>query len=77
MDRFDAMQAFVRVVETWPSVKAVAGSNGCHVSAKVDARNGWLIASAAIDNLGKGASGAAVQNLNLMLGVAADTSLAA
>ena len=29
------------------------------------------------DNLGKGASGAAVQNLNLMLGVKADTSLAA
>ncbi|MDB5538294.1 MAG: N-acetyl-gamma-glutamyl-phosphate reductase [Devosia sp.] len=32
---------------------------------------------AVYDNLGKGASGAAVQNLNLMLGVAADTSLAA
>ena len=32
---------------------------------------------AVYDNLGKGASGAAVQNLNLMLGVAADTGLAA
>ena len=32
---------------------------------------------AVYDNLGKGASGAAVQNLNLMLGIAADTSLAA
>ena len=32
---------------------------------------------ALLDNLGKGASGAAVQNLNLMLGVKADTSLAA
>ena len=32
---------------------------------------------AVYDNLGKGASGAAVQNLNLMLGVKADTSLAA
>ncbi len=32
---------------------------------------------AVCDNLGKNASGAAVQNLNLMLGVAADTSLAA
>ncbi len=32
---------------------------------------------AVYDNLGKGASGAAVQNLNLMLGVAEDTSLAA
>lgn len=41
-----------------------------------DAR-GQAVLIAVYDNLGKGASGAAVQNLNLMLGVAADTSLAA
>ncbi len=39
--------------------------------------NGQAVLMAMYDNLGKGASGAAVQNLNLMLGVAADTSLAA
>ncbi|HEY9010108.1 MAG TPA: N-acetyl-gamma-glutamyl-phosphate reductase [Devosia sp.] len=38
---------------------------------------GQAVLVAVYDNLGKGASGAAVQNLNLMLGVAADTSLAA
>jgi len=38
---------------------------------------GQAVLLAVYDNLGKGASGAAVQNLNLMLGVAADTSLAA
>ena len=46
-----------------------------HVFAN-DAR-GQAVIAAVYDNLGKGASGAAVQNLNLMLGVAADTSLAA
>ena len=46
-----------------------------HVFANDDKRQAALVA--VYDNLGKGASGAAVQNLNLMLGVAADTSLAA
>ncbi len=46
-----------------------------HVFAS-DAKRQAVLA-AVYDNLGKGASGAAVQNLNLMLGVAADTSLAA
>ncbi len=46
-----------------------------HVFANDDKQQAALVA--VYDNLGKGASGAAVQNLNLMLGVAADTSLAA
>lgn len=46
-----------------------------HVFANDKSAQAALIA--VYDNLGKGASGAAVQNLNLMLGVAADTSLAA
>ena len=46
-----------------------------HVFANDDRQQAVL--TAVYDNLGKGASGAAVQNLNLMLGVAADTSLAA
>jgi len=35
----------------------------------VDARTGWLVCSAAIDNLGKGAAGQALQNANLALGL--------
>lgn len=46
-----------------------------HVFANDDRHQALLVA--VYDNLGKGASGAAVQNLNLMLGVAANTSLAA
>ena len=62
-------EPFVSVARGWPETKAVAGSNHAHVSARVDARGGWLIASAAIDNLGKGAAGQAVQNANVALGL--------
>jgi N-acetyl-gamma-glutamyl-phosphate reductase len=64
-----AGERFVRVVEGWPGTKAVAGSNGAIVSARVDARTGFLIAACAIDNLGKGAAGQAIQNANLALGL--------
>ncbi len=46
----------------------MAGSNGCRVSAVLDERTGRLTVTSAIDNLGKGAAGQALQNINLMLG---------
>ena len=61
-------EPFVHVVSEWPQTKAVAGSNRALVSARVDSRAGFLVASAAIDNLGKGAAGQAIQNANLALG---------
>lgn len=63
-------EPFVRVlpVGTYPQTKAVLGSNYCDVGLEVDARTRRIVAMAAIDNLGKGAAGAAVQNLNLMFG---------
>ena len=45
------------------------GSNRCFVAYTVDKRTGRVIAQAAIDNLVKGASGQAVQNMNLMFGL--------
>jgi N-acetyl-gamma-glutamyl-phosphate reductase len=66
---------FVAPGESWPATKWVSGSNAALVSARVDARNGWLIASAAIDNLGKGAAGQAVQNANVALGLDESTGL--
>jgi N-acetyl-gamma-glutamyl-phosphate reductase len=62
-------EPFIHVIAEWPATKAVAGGNGALVSARVDERAGWVVASAAIDNLGKGAAGQAVQNLNLALGL--------
>ncbi|HVM36221.1 MAG TPA: N-acetyl-gamma-glutamyl-phosphate reductase [Actinomycetota bacterium] len=62
-------EPFVDVIPTWPQTKAVAGTNRAHVSARVDRRAGYLISSAAIDNLGKGAAGQALQNANVALGI--------
>ena len=54
---------------SWPATGAVAGSNGAHLQAAADPRSGRATVVAAIDNLGKGAAGQAVQNANLMLGL--------
>jgi N-acetyl-gamma-glutamyl-phosphate reductase len=64
-----ANEPFVVVTDEWPATKAVAGTNRALVSARVDARSGWLVCSAAIDNLGKGAAGQALQNANIALGL--------
>lgn len=64
-----AAEPFVRVLDTLPETKYTSGSNACHVSYRVDERTDRIIAVAAIDNLGKGAAGQAIQNANLMLGL--------
>lgn len=53
----------------WPQTKAVVGSNAVHVQVTVDETAGRLIAVAAVDNLTKGTGGAAVQCMNLALGL--------
>lgn len=53
----------------WPSTAAVLGANTAHVQVAVDERAGRVVAVAAIDNLGKGTAGAAVQSANLALGL--------
>jgi N-acetyl-gamma-glutamyl-phosphate reductase len=54
---------------SFPHTKALAGSNGCQLSAVVDPRTGRVLVTSAIDNLGKGAAGQALQNANLLLGL--------
>jgi N-acetyl-gamma-glutamyl-phosphate reductase len=68
-DRYGA-EPFIRVLGhgTLPETHRVAGTNVAEITARADARTGRAIALAAIDNLGKGAAGQAVQNANLMLG---------
>lgn len=62
-----AAEPFVRVLGAdLPQTKATSGSNFCDVAVRVDARAGTVIAMAALDNLVKGASGQAVQNMNVM-----------
>jgi N-acetyl-gamma-glutamyl-phosphate reductase len=52
-----------------PHTAATAGSNSAHLHAAVDVSSGRVIVTSAIDNLGKGAAGQAVQNANLMFGL--------
>ncbi|KWV33125.1 N-acetyl-gamma-glutamyl-phosphate reductase [Micromonospora rifamycinica] len=59
----------------WPHTAATAGANSCHLQATVDVDSGRVIVVSAIDNLGKGAAGQAVQNANLMLGLPETTGL--
>jgi N-acetyl-gamma-glutamyl-phosphate reductase len=62
---------FVHVLPegAWPHTAATLGSNACHLQATVDIDSGRVIVTSAIDNLGKGAAGQAVQCANLMFGL--------
>lgn len=74
---FYAGKPFVIVLDEGrqPNTKNVSGSNFCHVGAVVDERTGRAIVTCAIDNMGKGAAGVAVQNMNLMCGFDETTGL--
>jgi N-acetyl-gamma-glutamyl-phosphate reductase len=65
-----AKEPFVRVLPAgqFPQVKNIAGSNFCDIGVTVDQRTERVIVISALDNLVKGASGQAVQNMNLMCG---------
>jgi N-acetyl-gamma-glutamyl-phosphate reductase len=66
-----ADEPFVRVLPegAWPHTGATLGSNAAHLQGTVDVDSGRIIVVSAIDNLGKGAAGQAVQCANLMLGL--------
>jgi len=59
-----------------PKTSAVTGSNKVQLQVAVDENTNRLIVSVAIDNLGKGAAGQAIQNANLICGIAEMSGLA-
>ena len=67
---FYEKEPFVRVLPPgqFPNVRNVRGSNFCDIGVHADGRTGRAVIVTAIDNLVKGASGQAVQNMNLMMG---------
>lgn len=73
--RFYAGRAFIRVTERPPQTKWAAGSNLAFVSYAADPQRGLVMALGAVDNLGKGAAGQAVQNANLICGLPETTGL--
>lgn len=70
---FYADEPFVRVVDHFPGTKDSLGTNFCDITARVV--RGRVLTFSCIDNLIKGASGAAVQNFNLMYGYPETTAL--
>ncbi|MBT5551005.1 MAG: N-acetyl-gamma-glutamyl-phosphate reductase [Nitrospina sp.] len=72
-------ESFIRVLNPgkFASSHHVLSSNFCDIGLKVDSRNQRLIITSALDNLIKGASGQAIQNMNIMLGLNEKTGLMA
>ncbi|SRR5712691_4063899 len=72
-----AAEPFVRLYAPGhvPDLHAVARTNFCDIGVAYDAPTGRAVVIAAIDNLGKGAAGQAVQNMNLALGYAETAGL--
>lgn len=70
---------FVRICRSgqFPNLSSVVGSNYCDIGVAIDKRTGRIIIVSAIDNLIKGASGQAIQNMNVMFGLEEKTGLPA
>jgi N-acetyl-gamma-glutamyl-phosphate reductase len=75
--KFYADEPFVDVIpfKTTPQTQHVRGSNLCRISVFPDRINGRVIILSVLDNLMKGASGQALQNANLMLGLSETAGL--
>lgn len=71
-----ADEPFVHVLEnSWPTTAATLGSNAVQLRATVDEDANRLVVIAALDNLTKGTAGAAVQSMNIALGLPETTGL--
>ncbi len=76
-EKYYADEYFVRVLPkgSWPETRWVEGSNFVDIGFTVDERTGRVIMCGALDNLVKGAAGQAVQNMNLLFGLAENAGL--
>lgn len=70
-EKFYKEEPFVRILpkDVLPSVNTVAGTNFCDIHVTVDEHANRLVIVSLIDNLVKGASGQAIQNMNILLGL--------
>jgi N-acetyl-gamma-glutamyl-phosphate reductase len=76
-EKFYQNSKFVKLlpVGSMPMTSSVLGSNSAHIQIAVDSHTNRLIVSCAIDNLGKGAAGQAIQNANIICGLPDDLGL--
>ncbi|MFN5840895.1 MAG: N-acetyl-gamma-glutamyl-phosphate reductase [Acidimicrobiaceae bacterium] len=68
-------EPFIVVRPQIPSTKATLGTNCVHITARYDERTGYVMVLAALDNIAKGASGGAVQSMNVALGLPESSGL--
>lgn len=75
--RFYAGRRLVRIWPRgrWPELQHVAHTNFCDIGFALDETGERLVVVSCLDNLGKGAAGQAVQNMNWMLGLEEETAL--
>ncbi len=70
-------EAFIRLVPESPSLSHVRGTNYCDIGSFASSSGRTAILISAIDNLGKGAAGQAIQNMNIMMNWDEGTGLSA
>jgi len=73
--RFYTGKRFVRLREGTPSLSSVRGTNFCDIGISVEANSDRVVVVSAIDNLVKGGSGQAIQNMNVMFGLEEEAGL--
>lgn len=61
-------EPFIHILDKYPEVRDVEGTNFCNIGISIDKNTKMCIAMSAIDNKIKGASGQAIQNMNVMYG---------
>jgi N-acetyl-gamma-glutamyl-phosphate reductase len=76
-DKAYADEPFIHLLPEglWPATKSVTGSNSVHLQVTLDESAGRMVVVGAVDNLAKGTGGAAVQCMNLALGLPEGTGL--
>jgi N-acetyl-gamma-glutamyl-phosphate reductase len=73
--QFYANKRFIRLTKGMPSLGSVRGTNFCDIKYEVEKEGNRIVVISTIDNLVKGGSGQAIQNMNLMLGLAEEEGL--
>ena len=73
--RFYAGKRFIRIRDGTPSLSFVRGTNFCDIGISVEANSDRVVVVSAIDNLVKGGSGQAIQNMNVMFGLNEEAGL--
>lgn len=74
-DKYYKDEPFVKVTQELPQIKWAANTNNIFIGFRIDIKNNLLIIISVLDNLIKGASGQAVQNMNIMFGLPEKTGL--